>query len=98
MHHQFRDFGAVRLVRRPRRMHLHRTGNAVNVPRDEEHGARMCRAERVAPPAFRFGDAQWREEADRGAGLDGVNEELRQGADVGVCRRRTQPFDAARTV
>ena len=98
MHHQLGDLGAVRLVRRPRRMQLHGTGDAIGVARDEEHGARSRGAERATPPSVCIGDAQWREEADRGAGINRVNEQLRQRADVVVRRRRTQPFDAARTV
>jgi len=79
-------------------MHLHRADDPVGAAGNQEDGAFVSGVERAPPPAFGIGSGQRREKTDGRAGVDGVDEQLRQGADVGVRRRRTKPLDAARAL
>ena len=90
---QLRDLSAVRLVRRPRRVKLHRAHDLIAIARDEEDRARVSCRERLAPPVFGAVDRQRREKAYGSARLDRVDKEPSERPDIGVTDRRCQLLD-----
>jgi hypothetical protein len=78
VHEQLRDVGAMRLVRRPRRMHRHAADDPRVVSSHENERARVRTIDGPAPPLTRIIDRERAHEADARAAVDGVDEQPRK--------------------
>ena len=77
MHQQLRHLRPMRLIRRPRRLQLHRPNNLstpLGIPSDEENRTRMRRGERPSPPLLRPLNRQWQNKTHRRPGLHRIHQ------------------------
>jgi hypothetical protein len=94
VHDELHDVGAMRLVRRPGWVRLHRADDAFFVARDQEDRAAMRGREMAAPPVERLLGSD-RKETDRSAGIDGIHQQLGERMQVRFGDRQFQALDHA---
>jgi hypothetical protein len=93
MHQQLHDLRAMRLVRRPGRVELDRANDTFGIASDEEDCARMGCRKGTAPPVFCVRKRERREKTHGGAGVDGVDQELSEGPEIGITDGGQQSLD-----
>ena len=96
MDDEFRNVCAMRLVRRPRGMHLDGPNDSIAIARDKENGTALDRRERSPPPLFGALDCERRKKTDRGAGIHRIDKKFAECSDVTVAYGWNQSFDHGR--
>ena len=93
MDQQLRDLPAMGLIGRPCRVKLDGTDDPAGLARDDKDRPGVRVRQRGVPPVDGALDRERREEADGGARLDSVDQELGQGSAIGLVHRWMQPLD-----